>query len=60
MSPKALVQVSMAAAGAVAFATVLDMALGIPFGRAMLFDILFIISAAMVLYLGWESYRELT
>jgi hypothetical protein len=60
VSPKLLVQISMAAAGATAFATVLDLALGIPFGRAMVFDILFLISAAMVLYLGWESYRELT
>jgi hypothetical protein len=50
----------MAAAGAIAFATVLDLALGIPFGRAMVFDIMFLISAAVVLYLGWESYRELT
>ncbi|MDB5391968.1 MAG: hypothetical protein JWM11_7614 [Planctomycetaceae bacterium] len=60
MSPKLLVQLSMAAAGAVALATILDLALGIPFGRAMIFDIMFIITAAVVLYLGWESYRELT
>lgn len=60
MSPKLLVQLSMAAAGAVALATVLDLAIGVPFGQAMIFDITFIITAAVVLYLGWESYRELT
>lgn len=59
MSPKLLVQLSMGAAGLVALATILDLAIGVPFGRSMLFDIMFIISAAMVLYLGWDSYREL-
>ncbi len=59
MSPKLLVQLSMGAAGLVALITILDLALGIPFGRATVFDILFAISAALVLYLGWESYREL-
>ena len=49
----------MAAAGGVALITTLDLALGIPFGRAMMLDIMFLVSAAMVLYLGWESYREL-
>lgn len=59
MSPKLLVQVSMGAAGLVALITILDMAIGAPFGRAMIFDIMFLISAALVLYLGWDSYREL-
>ena len=49
----------MGAAGLVALATILDLALGIPFGRATTFDIMLIISSALVLYLGWESYREL-
>ena len=59
MSPKLLVQLSMGAAGLVALITVLDLAIGVPFGRAMVFDVMFVISAALVLYLGWESYREL-
>ena len=49
----------MGAAGLVALITILDLAIGAPFGRAMIFDIMFIISSALVLYLGWESYREL-
>lgn len=60
MSPKMLVQLSMAAAGLVAVITILDLAMGIPFGRAMVFDILFILSSAIVMYLGWESMRELS
>lgn len=59
MSPKLLVQLSMGAAAIVALVTILDLAMGIPFGRATVFDIMFVISAALVLYLGWESYREL-
>lgn len=55
-----LVQLSMAAAGLVAVITILDLAMGIPFGRAMVFDILFILSSAIVMYLGWESMRELS
>lgn len=49
----------MGAAGLVALLTILDLAIGVPFGRALVFDIMFVISAALVLYLGWESYREL-
>lgn len=60
MSPKLLVQLSMGAAALVAVATILDLAIGAPFGRATIFDIMFLVSAALVLYLGWESYRELT
>lgn len=59
MSPKLLVQLSMGAAVLVALITGLDLAIGAPFGRAMVFDIMFLVSAALVLYLGWESYREL-
>lgn len=59
MSPKLLVQLSMGAAVLVAVVTGLDLAIGAPFGRAMVFDIMFLVSAALVLYLGWESYREL-
>lgn len=59
MSPKLLVQLSMGAAVLVAVVTGLDLAIGAPFGRAMIFDIMFLVSSALVLYLGWESYREL-
>jgi hypothetical protein len=59
VSPKLLVQISMGAAGLVALVTILDLAIKAPFGGAMVFDIMFLVSAALVLYLGWESYREL-
>ena len=58
--PKRMVLAAMVAAGLVALAAILDMAIGIPFRRAMVMDILFTISAGVVLYLSWETYRELT
>ena len=60
MSPKLLVQLSMGAAALVALITILDLSIGAPFGRAMVFDIMFLVSSALVLYLGWESFRELS
>jgi len=60
IEPKKLVISAMVAAGLVAVAAILDLAIAMPFGRAMVFDILFLISAALVLYLSYETYREIT
>ncbi|MEZ6050918.1 MAG: hypothetical protein R3C02_05920 [Planctomycetaceae bacterium] len=63
MSPtmaKRLIIGSMAAAGIVALLSILDLALSIPFsGFSMAMDILFLCSAAIIMYLGWDSYKEL-
>lgn len=58
-TPKRLVIGSMIVAGLVALAAILDMALGIPFARHMVLDILFLLSAALVGYLAWDAYRDL-
>jgi hypothetical protein len=50
---------SMGAAGVVALLAVLDLALNFPFaGYSRTFDILMLLSAGIVLYLAWDSYRE--
>lgn len=50
---------AMGAAGLVALLTVLDLTpLKWPFGGLMVLDILFFVSAALVLFMGWETYRE--
>ncbi len=51
----------MAIAGIVAAVAVLDIATGIPFSgkHTMVMDILFIISALIVIYLGWDTRREM-
>jgi hypothetical protein len=54
---------SMAAAAAVAVAAVVDVITGRPFGwdseMTMIMDILFLVSAGIVLYLGWDSLQDL-
>jgi hypothetical protein len=57
---KQLVMGSFGAAGLVALLCILDMALGFPFNRSMLLDILFLISSAIVGYLAWDAYKDLT
>ncbi|MCY2967738.1 MAG: hypothetical protein NT069_29595 [Planctomycetota bacterium] len=50
---------SMAVAGLVAVAAILDMVLKIPFGGEFLvMDILYLLAAGIVLYLGWDAYRD--
>ena len=57
---KRMVIGSIAAAGVVALLAVLDLVMGVPFaGFSPLMDILFIVAAALVGYLGWDAYRDL-
>lgn len=55
---KGMIVGSMAAAGLVAFFCVLDMVLGVPFAGRIVFDILFLIAAGIVLYMGYDAYRD--
>ena len=50
---------SMVAAGLVAVASILDMVLKMPFGGySLTMDILYLFAAGIVLYLGWDAYRD--
>ena len=47
-------------AGIVALAAILDLALNFPFnGEMKLMDILFLVGAAVIFYMGWDAYRDL-
>ena len=54
---------SMAAAGIVGVASILDLIIGVPFdwgaGQTLIMDILFLVSAGIVLYLGWDALQDL-
>jgi hypothetical protein len=50
---------SMGIAGVVALLAIVDLIVGFPFQGQMLMDIMFIIGAGMVGYMGWDSYRDL-
>ncbi len=56
---KQLIFASFGAAGFVALLCVLDLAVGIPYGRSMTLDILFLISSAIVAYLAWDAYKDI-
>jgi hypothetical protein len=56
---KKLIFGSMAAAGVVALLSTLDLALKVPFGGySLTMDILYLVAAAVILFMCWESYRE--
>jgi hypothetical protein len=56
---KNMIFASFGAAGLVAAACLIDLLTGIPFARQMMFDILFLIAAAVVGYLAWDAYKDL-
>ena len=56
---KNMIYVSMGAAGLVALLAILDLTVKVPFaGYSLTMDICFLIAAAIILYIGWETYRE--
>ena len=56
---KNLIFASMGMAGLVALMAILDLVLKIPFaGYSMVLDIMLLLSALLVGYLSWDSYRE--
>lgn len=57
--PRQAVALSALAALTVAFATVADLIWAFPFAGMVRFDILFLLSAANVIYLAYDAYRDL-
>ena len=57
---KNLVFGSFSVAGFVAILSLLDVVLKWPFAGYIVMDILFILSAAIVGYLGWDAYKDLS
>jgi len=50
---------SMIVAVCVAFAAVVDMVAGKPFGNQFMLDVPLLISAGIVGYMGFDAYRDL-
>ena len=55
---KQMVIGSMVVAGLVAAAAIADIVLGVPFAGRMIMDIMFLIGAAIVIYMGWDAYQD--
>ena len=57
---KRLLLGSMVASGLVAVTAVVDLIIGIPYSGMMVFDILFLVAAALVIYMGYDTLKEST
>lgn len=56
---KNMIYGSMGAAALVALLAILDLVLKFPFaGYSRTMDICFLIAAGIILYIGWETFRE--
>jgi hypothetical protein len=55
---KRLVILSMAVAALVGIASIADMAVGIPFARQFMLDGMLLVGSGLVIYIGYETYRE--
>lgn len=47
-------------AGVVAAAAVADMALAFPFNRQIVMDVMFLLGAALVSYLAYDAYKDIS
>lgn len=56
---KRLLYVAMGVAGVMALLSLLDLVLGAPFGGHLELDIPFLIASGIILYMSWDTYREL-
>ncbi|MFK7776921.1 MAG: hypothetical protein QM501_02205 [Gimesia sp.] len=58
-APKKMIMGSMAASGLVAVLALVDIIIGIPFRGSTMMDIMFLISASLVLFLCWDAWKDL-
>jgi len=56
---KNMIFAAMGAAGLVALAAIADVALKMPFGGySIVMDVLYLLGAAVVLYMGYDTFRD--
>jgi len=57
---KRMIVIAWIVAVLVALAAVADLALAVPFNRQVVMDVMFILGAALVGYLAFDAYRDIT
>jgi hypothetical protein len=57
---KRMIVISWVVAGLVALASIADLALGVPFNRQVVMDVMFLLGAALVGYLAFDAYKDIT
>ena len=60
IASKSMVVGSMIAAGVVAVASVMDLVFKFPFSGQILMDVMFLIGAGLVGYMGYDAYQDLS
>jgi len=60
IASKSMVVGSMIAAGVVAAASVMDLVFKFPFSGQILMDVMFLIGAGLVGYMGYDAYQDLS
>jgi hypothetical protein len=58
-APQKLVLGSVVVAGVVAVAAIADMIVGLPFSQNILMDVMFLIGAGLVIYMGYDTFKDL-
>ena len=58
--PKNLIFASFGVAGLVSVLAILDIVASFPFAGSMTMDILFLLSAAIVGYLAWDAFKDMS
>ena len=56
---KKVIFASMGISALVAVVCIVDLVMGIPFSGQSTMDIMFIISAALIGYMGWDTLKEM-
>jgi len=51
---------SIAASAIVGILSIVDLAAGVPFADQPVLDIMFLASAGLIGYMGWDTYREIS
>ena len=53
-----LVIVALVLAGIVGVSDALDLAIAIPYGRQIVLDVMFLIGAGLIGYMGYETFKD--
>ncbi len=56
---KKMLFASMGASGLVALMAIVDMVIGFPFARNVVMDILFVLTAGLVIYMAYDALQDM-
>jgi hypothetical protein len=57
---KRMIMIAWIIAAVVALASVADLILAVPFGGVLVMDVMFLLGAALIGYLAYDAYKDIT